>query len=160
MLQAQGEDPKRMIVMGSVVMKEHPADVRWADLFKGDEVGNVAILDLAKVQLFFFTLVLVLSYAIALAAKLYLAPKAGIAGFPPLDMGFVTVLGISNAGFLTNHAIPHPLPPDGASGTPSGSVTRAPAGRLIPRSLASKRRRPGRQSPRPPVNAARRDWFR
>ncbi len=99
----------------------------------------MATLDLAKIQIFFFTLVLVLCYAIALGAKLQVvdaaraeaaqatvsAPVAPMTApavmttttnphvvdeFPLLDMGFVTLLGISNAGFLVNGAIPRTQP--------------------------------------------------
>jgi hypothetical protein len=157
-LRAQGEDPTRMAVEGSVVVKHSPSDASWTDLFKGDEVATVATLDLSKIQMFFFTLVLVLSYAIALGAKFRSVDTARADGetvttpvapatapvapatapvapatapvapatapvvkaatkdpklvdeFPPLDMGFVTLLGISNAGFLVNGAIPRTQP--------------------------------------------------
>jgi hypothetical protein len=136
-LRAQGEDPTRMSVDGSVVVRHSVSDASWADLFKGDEVGDITTLDLAKIQMFFFTVVLVISYGIALAAKFLaidaarremgpeiVATAPGSPGkttspdprlfdqFPPLDLGFVTILGISNAGFLVNRAIPRDqLPP-------------------------------------------------
>jgi hypothetical protein len=135
-LRAQGEDPARMSVDGSVVVRHSVYDASWADLFKGDEVGDITTLDLAKIQMFFFTVVLVLSYAIALGAKFLaidaarremgsgtVATAPALAGkpappdprwfdqFPPLDLGFVTILGISNAGFLVNRAIPRDQPP-------------------------------------------------
>ena len=135
-LRTQGENPTQMSVDGTVVVKHSIFDANWADLFKGDEVGDVATLDLAKIQMFFFTLVLVLSYAIALGAKFVAidaarrnpAPEIAAAAppspdktpprdprlfdqFPPLDLGFVTILGISNAGFLVNRAIPRDQAP-------------------------------------------------
>ena len=42
---------------GTVVTKNHRDDASLADLFRGDEIGNVQSLDLSKVQLFFFTLI-------------------------------------------------------------------------------------------------------
>ncbi len=141
---AQGENPNRMSVEGSVVVKHSAKDASWADLFKGDGVGDVATLDLAQIQMFFFTIVLVLSYAIALgttfvtvdAARAQVGPAPGasppaaalvgsapaaagkpappdpkrVDGFPPFDSGLVTLLGISNAGFLANKVIPRTQP--------------------------------------------------
>jgi hypothetical protein len=135
-LQAQGENTENMYLDGSLVVRDNILDARWADLFKGDEAGDVATLDLAKIQMFFFTIVLVLAYAIGLGAKFAAidaarrdtatetvatpaAPPAQINPpdgrlfdqFPPLDLGFVTILGISNAGFLGNRAVPRDKPP-------------------------------------------------
>src|SRR5262249_17522539 len=56
-LRAQGEDPARMSVDGSVVVRHSVYDASWADLFKGDEVGDITTLDLSKIQMFFFTVV-------------------------------------------------------------------------------------------------------
>jgi hypothetical protein len=129
-LLSQGEDPTRKLVDGTVVINRSASDANWADLFKGEMVGDVATLDLAKIQMFFFTIVLVLSYAIALGTKFTsvdtaraeigtspVAPgKAAppdprrVDEFPPLDSGLVTLLGISNAGFLVNKVIPRPQP--------------------------------------------------
>jgi hypothetical protein len=134
-LQAQGENPRLMYLDGSLVIRHSILDARWADLFKGDEAGDVATLDLAKIQMFFFTIVLVLAYAIGLGAKFMaidaarrdpatesVATSPALPGkpappdrrlfdqFPPLDLGFVTILGISNAGFLGNRAVPRDKP--------------------------------------------------
>jgi hypothetical protein len=136
-LRAQGEEPTRMSVDGSLVVKHSADDASWADLFKGDELGDIVTLDLAKIQMFFFTVVLVLSYAIALGARFVAidaarrepAPQVAAAPtgsivppdprrfdrFPPLDLGFVTILGISNAGFLVNRAVPRDQPPPAPS---------------------------------------------
>jgi hypothetical protein len=68
-------------------------------------------------------LVLVVSYCVALGAVFLAADRARrdagpgtggsvttdarrVGGFPPLDMGFVTILGISNAAFLGSSAVP------------------------------------------------------
>ena len=77
-----------------------------ADLFQGDEIGNAAHLDLGKVQMFFFTLVMVFTYAAALAHTFFNV-SSGITELPALDQGMVTLLGISHADFLANKAIPH-----------------------------------------------------
>jgi hypothetical protein len=134
LLRQQGEDPSKLHVVGSLVVKSSVDDAAWSDLFKGDEVGDVATLDLAKVQMFFFTVVLILAYAVALGAKFSAVdaqraelgppPPGSIAAnltagahdprlidtFPPIQSGLVTLLGISNAGFLVNRAVPRTRP--------------------------------------------------
>jgi hypothetical protein len=82
-------------------------------LFKGEEIGNFVQLDMSKIQMFFFTVILVLTYAIALGtmfANLTIDSK-GIESFPPLDQSMIVLLGISQAGYLTNQAVPHSTPP-------------------------------------------------
>jgi hypothetical protein len=46
---------------GHMVVNTRFEDAQWADLFRGEETGNAAHLDLGKVQMFYFTLVLVLA---------------------------------------------------------------------------------------------------
>jgi hypothetical protein len=109
MLASQGRPPERVEVRGSVVAWAWPSDARTPDLFQGDEVADAAHLDLAKVQLLLFTLVLVFAYAVMLCHQfLPLGPGGGgaITGLPPLEQGMVALLGISHAGYLTNKAIP------------------------------------------------------
>jgi hypothetical protein len=83
-----------------------------ADLFKGEEIGNAAHLDLGKIQMFYFTLILVLTYAVMLGAMFshitqHTSPTGMISGLPSLPDGMVALLGISNGGYLGNKVIPH-----------------------------------------------------
>ena len=76
-------------------------DAAFTDMFEGDEVGNTAYIDVSKVQMFFFTLIAVLSYGTVLFNWLsgwqaLLNPAA----FPVLSAGLIAILGISHAGFL------------------------------------------------------------
>jgi hypothetical protein len=85
------------------------ADASFADMFEGDEIGNTAYIDLSKVQMFFFTLILAISYVAALApliAKLK-TDAATIAGFPSLNDGTIALLGISHASFLVTKGVNH-----------------------------------------------------
>lgn len=91
---------------GKIVVWRWPEDARFADLFQGDEVGNAAHLDLGKVQMFFFTLVLVFTYSVALTHA-FSEASAPIASLPAVDQGMVALLGISHAGYLSNNAVPH-----------------------------------------------------
>jgi hypothetical protein len=63
-----------------------------ADMFRGEETGNAAFLDLGKVQMFFFTII---------------DGGVPIHEFPALDESIVALLGISHATFLTYQAVPH-----------------------------------------------------
>jgi hypothetical protein len=98
--------PDTIDTQGKIVIWKWPQDARLADLFQGDEVGNAAHLDLGKVQMFFFTLVLVLTYTAALVL-MFTDASTAITGLPPVDQGMVALLGISHAGFLANNAVPH-----------------------------------------------------
>lgn len=66
-LSRQSIHADRVAIVGQVVINQTPEAARWADMFRGSETGNVGQLDLGKVQMFFFTLILVLAYASALA---------------------------------------------------------------------------------------------
>jgi hypothetical protein len=99
-------DPSIVDAKGKILVWPWPSDARVTDLFEGDEVSNGAHLDLGKVQMFFFTVIVVFAYIVALA-RTFSAVKTGrISELPPLDEGMVALMGISHAGFLTNNAIP------------------------------------------------------
>lgn len=124
----QDKDPSASAVAkAATVLGEQAADVRAnsygtlysnpsikdaaiTDMLQGDEIANTAYLDLAKVQMFLFTIIggLIYGYAIfntlSNAAALADAPKAidALKSFPQLPTGMVTLLGISHAGYLTS----------------------------------------------------------
>jgi hypothetical protein len=91
---------------GQLVINQCLDYAQWADLFRGDETGNAAHLDLGKTQMLYFTLVLVLAYAVALG-RTFASSGADISAFPAIDPSMVALLGISHAGYLTHKAIPH-----------------------------------------------------
>ncbi|MEA2032370.1 MAG: hypothetical protein U9N41_02165 [Euryarchaeota archaeon] len=105
----EGVSPKnlksKVTNKGQVIVNKDPKDARLSDLFKGEETGNAAQLDLGKIQMFYFTLIIVLAYAVALGDLLCGTGK--IDAFPVLSASMVALLGISHAGYLTNKAIPH-----------------------------------------------------
>ncbi|QHW29416.1 hypothetical protein GZH47_00275 [Paenibacillus rhizovicinus] len=90
---------------GILCARSNFADASWTDLFKGDELKDAAYVDIAKLQMFFFTLVAALSYA-ALLLQMFgsLAPGA-ITDFPAVSEGLLALLGISHAGYLTSKSI-------------------------------------------------------
>jgi len=114
----QGLTDKEIDILGKIVIWKWPWDARLADLFQGEEIGNAAHLDLGKIQMFYFTLVLVLAYAVMLGTMFsgigitHISPDgkfitSAISGLPSLPDGMVALLGISNGGYLGNKVIPH-----------------------------------------------------
>jgi IPT/TIG domain len=97
------------IAEGQVIKYRSPADASWSDMLTGDETANGTHLDLGKVQMFFFTFVLVVAYAVALGS-LFLHTDGKIGSLPALDAGMIALLGISHAGYLANKAIPRSDP--------------------------------------------------
>ena len=73
----------------------------WADIFLGDKTDNDDKVDLSKVQQFFFTVIIVAIYMMKLGYNLVMADKVE---FPPIDPGFVALLGISHAAYLIHKA--------------------------------------------------------
>ena len=77
-------------------------------MFQGNEVGNAAHVDLGKVQMFYFTVIVALAYSANIWStlangKLYGAQFV----FPSLSAGMVALLGISNGGYLANNGVDH-----------------------------------------------------
>lgn len=102
---AAPEAAKLVETKGELVIKTKPAYSQWSDMFKSGLTGNADILDLGKVQMFFFTVVVGLVYAFNLAQKMSGEPQ-WITGFPELDASMVGLMGISHATYLTKKALP------------------------------------------------------
>ena len=83
-------------------------DAALSDMFEGDEVGDTAFVNVAKVQMFFFTVVAALSYGMDLFKWIGGQDFIKNSGaFPLLSGGLIAILGISHAGFLANKATTH-----------------------------------------------------
>ena len=97
-------------IQGLLLRNTGPGDSSWADLLRGEETGNEGLLDMAKVQLFYFTVIVVFAYAVALGTEL---SRNGFpfTEFPSLSSGVLALIGISHAGYLTNKVVPHGLAP-------------------------------------------------
>jgi len=105
-LARQAVDPAQVAIRGQLVVNENADSARIADLFQGSETGNAGQLDLGKLQMFFFTLVLLFAYGTALAA-LFKTSGGKITELPAMDTGMLALLAISHAGYLVNKALPH-----------------------------------------------------
>jgi hypothetical protein len=80
-------------------------DARITDMFQGDEIGNTAYVDISKVQMFLFTIIVIVSYCYAIYVMLgFTADKLSM---PGLSGSEVALLGISHAGYLTSKTADH-----------------------------------------------------
>lgn len=78
------------------------------DIIRGDTTAGFSQIDISKVQQLAFTILLVATYAAALygvmmvdLAKVAATPDSVfIKDFPPVDQGFVALLGLSHAAYL------------------------------------------------------------
>lgn len=90
----------------SIICKnENPADAKFSDIFKGDENEECDKINLAKVQMFYFTLIVLISYVVLLL-QLMATKNPPIEQFPTISEEFVILLAISNGGYLAQKAIP------------------------------------------------------
>ncbi len=105
-LAREGQPPSNTKAVGQVIGNTSPSLASWSDMFTGDETSNGAHVDLAKVQMFFFTLAITVSYCFALWRTFRYAQPDGITQFPALDESTLALLGISHSGYLVNKAVP------------------------------------------------------
>ena len=96
---------------GAIAKKNHWSDARFSDVFMGEEVSNFMYVDVAKVQNFFFTMISVVGYTVALAVAMSKATSiAEFFAFPDLPAGLIALLSISHGGYLTDKAFTHSVP--------------------------------------------------
>jgi hypothetical protein len=97
---------------GRLHAQESPADSMISDLFRGEDVTDAEQLDLGKVQMFLFTVVVVLGYGLALG-DMFDSTEGAFTTLPAVDDAVVTLLAISHAGYLTKKAVPTATEPTG-----------------------------------------------
>ncbi len=91
---------------GTLYANTDKMDAQLTDLFQGDELGNTTHLDLAKLQMFFFTLIAAIAF-IAMTIASLATPSTDLGSLPVLSDGFVAILGISHAGYLSSKGLDH-----------------------------------------------------
>ncbi len=89
---------------GKVVHLRSEADSRFADLFHGEEEADGDHVDLGKVQMFLFTVVLILAYGLTLG-DMFEDRTSAFTSLPAVDEAVVTLLAISHAGYLAKKAL-------------------------------------------------------
>ena len=74
----------------------------WSDMFRGELVSNFRVVDVTKVQMFFFTILLIFTYGTLLWGLLASSTLQTVArvALPPFSASLVGLLGISHAGYL------------------------------------------------------------
>lgn len=88
--------------IGVIYRNESPEQASWLDIFRGDEISNYQVVQVSKIQMFFFTIAIVLSYAVLLWA---LMSNAEAMSGPSLDLPEFSdtlngLLALSHAGYL------------------------------------------------------------
>lgn len=106
LIEKQGTDKGKVEADGQLIRKTDIKDASWADLFKGEEVGNAAQLDVGKVQMLYFTLVVFAVYTVSLGSY-FLGTEGKLGEFPTVNSSMLALLGISHGGYLINKAVPH-----------------------------------------------------
>src|SRR5260221_272039 len=86
---------------GTLYVNGSISDARFVDMFQGDELNNTTHIDLAKVQMFYFTIIASVSFFV-LVFKVLSEPGSDLQQLPLLPDGLIAVVGISNAGYLTS----------------------------------------------------------
>lgn len=81
-----------------------PSEASWADLFRGEEISNYKLVDMAKVQMLFFTVVVIVTYTAAVSSMLQnmaaLRTDAYLE-FPASSQSLNALLGISHGTYLS-----------------------------------------------------------
>ena len=103
----QGKEPRddrlRTITprLGLLMTRTQLEEARFSDMFRGEEPANYDLVDVSKVQMFFFTVVVALAYLITLFRTMLAATTpAEIMAMPTLDPGLIFIIGISHVGYL------------------------------------------------------------
>jgi hypothetical protein len=114
----QPERKTELVKKTATRFREHPDDVernrqgilygnssiafaRFTDMFQGDELANAQFVDVAKLQLFFFTVVVAIAYGTQLF-QLIAYGDLDVSGIrlPVLQDGLLALMGVSHAGYL------------------------------------------------------------
>lgn len=107
LLEKQGDQESTLDTKGHIVVNTDISKARWSDMFTGEEVGNAAHLDVARLQMFFFTLITAIAYAALLSAMFSGDISHGISSLPALDKSMIALIAISHTGYLTAKAVSH-----------------------------------------------------
>jgi hypothetical protein len=97
----------QQMATGTLAQNVSRVQARWTDMFKSEGVHNAHTLDVGKIQMFFFTLIVVLAYVAAFARTSYTPSVDNVPAkfdFPPLGESLVALLGISSTAYLANKA--------------------------------------------------------
>ncbi len=104
----QEANPEDFTHQGQLATNRSISSARWSDMITGEELDTAPHLDIARLQMLFFTLISVASFAVGLG-HFFLVNAPGIYGaqalFPSPDESLVALIGISHGGYLTAKAV-------------------------------------------------------
>ncbi|HML05748.1 MAG TPA: hypothetical protein VK426_08250 [Methanobacterium sp.] len=109
--------------IGTVCTRNSSDNASFYDIFTGDEIADCSYVNLAKVQMFFFTILIGVVYCVLLLDLMIKPGNPVITGFPPLSDGLIALLAISHGGYLTEKAVPSTP----TTYTPPSQTTASPA---------------------------------
>ena len=95
------------VKQGALFVKTGVHFAQFSDMFRGDEINNRMNIDIAKVQMFFFTIIAVMSYAVLLFHSIVTKKPENLSAFPELSEGLIAILSISHVGYLGNKVVDH-----------------------------------------------------
>lgn len=102
LLADQGKDATTVVIEGQLVKNPSIDQASLADIFMGETVENTNRLDIGKIQMFLFTLLLVLAYGVAIGA---LMRSPGVPStLPDIGDGMLPLLGLSHGAYLMSKA--------------------------------------------------------
>lgn len=101
---AQPANAAGLAARGKLLVRLAPNEATLGDMFVSDFAPDAMNVDVAKVQMFFFTVILAFAYAGAVANML-IAANQPINALPNLDTGFVTLLGLSQGAYLATKTV-------------------------------------------------------
>jgi hypothetical protein len=93
---------------GVILVRKNLKDAYFIDIFKGEKLTDGGTLDIAKIQMFYFTIILVIAYGVAIGT-MFLSEASVIASLPPFNSSMLALIGISHAGYLSNKAVTGPI---------------------------------------------------
>lgn len=95
--------------VGIAHANQDPKDASWMDLVRGDEIVDYENVNVGKVQMLFFTLIIVAAYGMAvwqlLGGPLEVLRHPLNVALPSFSEQFDIILGVSHAGYLAAKAV-------------------------------------------------------
>ena len=94
--------------VGVLYPNQDISEARFTDMFEGEELADASLIDLGKVQMFFFTIVVAVAYS---AEVLHMVAVDDLAidaiALPAIHEGLLALMGISHAGYLGSKGVTH-----------------------------------------------------
>lgn len=101
-----GETPDAVERNREGVLYDTLQDARFSDVFDGDEICNAHLVDLGRLQMFFFTAIAGLVFAVQLFQLFAFSDLlASDIALPILPEGLLVLKGVSNTAYLANKAV-------------------------------------------------------